>query len=116
MSRDPALFLAEMRTALMDILEFTQGMSREAFLADKKVRLAVIRCFEIIGEAAKGLSAEVRGMDPSLDWKGICGMRDRLIHQYFGIDDEVVWEAVEVDVQPILAAIIRIQANLPSRQ
>ncbi len=113
MWRDPALFLLEMQTALMDILEFTEGMSREAFFADKKAKLAVIRCFEIVGEAAKNLPAEVRGIEPNLDWKGICGMRDRLIHKYFGIDAEVVWAAVEGDVKPTLASVGQILARLP---
>jgi uncharacterized protein with HEPN domain len=69
-------------------------MTFEAFLRDTKTQDAVVRNLEIIGEAAKGLSGKVRERYPAVPWKGMAGVRDRLIHHYFGVSLDVVWEIV----------------------
>ena len=73
----------------------TQSKGREAFIKDRKTQDAVIRNLEIIGEAVKQLPAELTGRHADIPWKNIAGMRDQLIHHYFGVNLELVWGVVE---------------------
>jgi len=77
------------------IFEYTDGMSKEEFLNQKMVQDAVIRNFEIIGEATKLLSDNVRTEADHIPWKNMAGMRDKLIHNYMGVDLEAVWNTIE---------------------
>src|SRR5260221_4144078 len=74
------------------------GPGRETFMASEELQDAVIRNVEVIGEAAKRVSAEVRGRLASLDWKAICGMRDVLIHDYIGVDLDEVWNVASFQI------------------
>jgi len=74
---------------------YTKGMSYETFLTDIKTQDAVVRNLEIIGEAAKGLSAEFRKAHKSINWRDVTGMRDRLIHHYAGVNWSIVWSATQ---------------------
>ena len=74
------------------ITEKTNRTSESAFYKDEVLKRAVVRSLEIIGEAAKKLSNDLRNNYPHIDWKSIVGMRDRLIHGYFGVDYEIVWD------------------------
>jgi uncharacterized protein with HEPN domain len=114
MSRDAAILLVEIQEAGKDILDHTHGMTLNGFLADRKTKQAVIRCLEVMGEAAKGLPPSIREAHPEVPWKDLCGMRDVLIHQYFGIDENRLWMAVERSVPPLLTSISRIQRSLPA--
>lgn len=91
--------------AIERIEEYVRA-GKEAFLADKMVQDAVIRNFEVIGEAAKGLPSEVRDRHASVPWKQIAGMRDFLIHVYFGVNLDTVWRTVEYDLPGLKAAIL----------
>ena len=109
--KDDAVFLLHIRDSCGRILEYTVG-GREAFLADPKTRDAVVPNIEIIGEAAKNLSAEFRDKHPDIPWKRMAGMRDRVIHAYFGVDADLVWEVVEKHV-PELKSRIESLLELP---
>ena len=81
--------------AEVDYLTKTSSdLARSDFLADETLRRAFVRSLEIIGEAAKKVPAEVRDRSPEIEWRAISAMRDRLIHGYFGVDYEIVWDVV----------------------
>lgn len=83
------------------ILGATSGKTKEQVLLDPTLTRAIIRSLEIIGEAAKKIDADFRKKYPEIDWKGMAGTRDKLIHDYFGIDYNLVWDIVVFEL-PIL--------------
>lgn len=98
-------FLSDILEAIRRVQAYTAGMTFDAFLCDTKTQDAVIRNLEIIGEATRRLSDEVRKKYPTLPWKGMAGVRDRLIHHYFGISLDVVWEIVRVELGEVAAQV-----------
>jgi len=76
------------------LLDASAGLDAEAFFSDATLQRAFIRSLEVIGEATKRLPLEFRSAHPDVDWRGMAGMRDRLIHGYFGVDLELVWDVV----------------------
>jgi len=95
--RTDRTYLLHIRDCIRNISDDTAG-GRDAFLADRKTQDAVIRNLEVIGEAAKNLSASLTDDHPDIPWKQIAGMRDVLIHHYFGVKLETVWEVVVKDL------------------
>ena len=87
-------FLQDILEAARRIKTYTTAMTYDVFLADLKTQDAVVRNLEIIGEAAKSLSTELRKKYPEVPWKGMSGVRDRLIHHYFGVNLDIVWDIV----------------------
>lgn len=111
MIRDDGVYLAHIIDAVQQIQAYTEGMDIKEFRAARMVQDAVIRQFEIIGEAAKNLSSEFRDRHGSVPWKDLAGFRDKLIHQYFGVDLATVWLSVEADVPVLLEELRRIKAT-----
>jgi uncharacterized protein with HEPN domain len=111
MIRDDQVYLAHIVDALEQITTYTNGMDDEAFRANRLVQDAVIRQFEIVGEATKNLSASFRESHSDLPWKDLAGFRDKLIHQYFGVDLSTVWKSVVDDVPFLLDEVQKIQAG-----
>jgi uncharacterized protein with HEPN domain len=103
--KEDCVYLAHIRDAIQRIDAFTSG-GRDHFMTDAMVQDAVIRNLEVIGEAVKGLSEELRTANPDIPWKQIAGMRDVLIHHYFGVKLETVWQVV-VDHLPELRERVR---------
>ncbi len=88
-------FLQDIENSLEKIFRYTDGMSYDEFIIDDKTKDAVERNFEIIGEAVKNLSEEYRIKHPHIPFKQVAGMRDKLIHDYFGVDYELVWKTIK---------------------
>ena len=103
-------YLNHILEAVNTIESYTKNLSREDFLADRKCRDAVIRNVEIIGEAVKAVSSELRDAHPEIPWQQIARTRDKLIHHYFDVDDEELWEIVSVDLprlKPLVGDILK---------
>jgi uncharacterized protein with HEPN domain len=91
-------YVQDILDSINDIEKFTAGMNSDSFAKDKKAVYAVIRAIEIIGEATKNLPKSIREKYPEVPWKKMDGMRDRLVHEYFGVDLEILWEVVKRDI------------------
>jgi uncharacterized protein with HEPN domain len=91
-------FLVDIQEAIRRITIYTTGITYETFLADIKTQDAVVRNLEIMGEATKSLSITLRARYPLLPWKGMAGVRDRLIHHYFGVNFDIVWPIVTLEL------------------
>jgi uncharacterized protein with HEPN domain len=99
--KDDQLFLQHILAAIEAVDEYLQGASRITFVQNRMQTDAVVRQLEIIGEAARNLSDECRDAHRDIEWGQIIGMRNRLIHAYFRVDIELVWEIVTTDL-PVL--------------
>jgi len=95
-------YIADIYDALKKCVQFTEGMEFEDFIQDDKTVFAVIRALEVAGEAAKNVPEKWKADHPDIPWKEMAGMRDVLIHQYFGIDHSVIWKTIRQDVKEIL--------------
>ncbi len=110
--KDDRVYLQHIRDALGRILTYTAS-GRTAFLASPQAQDAVIRNLEILGEAVKHLSPELRQAHPEIPWKRIAGMRDEMIHEYFGVDLNIVWNVVAQHVPVLRTQIDRLLGDQP---
>jgi hypothetical protein len=108
---DPRVFIQDIQTNLKLVENFTQGYSYEDFCKDIKLQYAVIRCFEVIGEAARRVPEDFRQKYPAFPWRVMAGMRDKLIHGYDTVDPSIVWGTVTSDVPRTLVLIEEIQKS-----
>lgn len=95
MSLEPRDYLRHMMVEVEYLRRASTGVSVSEFMADETLRRAFVRSLEIIGEAAKKVPATFRAEYPTVEWRAMAGMRDRLIHNYFGVDYELVWDVVQ---------------------
>jgi uncharacterized protein with HEPN domain len=111
MTKDPRVYLAHILECA-DRIERYVGQDREAFLRDTMVQDAVIRNFEVIGEAAKRILEQFRVVHAEIPWRLMAGFRDVLIHDYEGVDLERVWRIAQEDLPAVKTAIARILPSL----
>ncbi len=103
--------LYDIQEALRRIKAYTHEMTYNSFLSDTRTQDAVIRNLEIVGEATKKLSVELRTRYPDVPWKKMAGTRDRLIHDYIGVDIEVVWQIVIAELSDLALQIAQISVD-----
>jgi len=106
-------YLNDIIDAIEKAEAFSRDMSMDEFLADEKTLYATVRAIEIIGEASKHVPERVRQRYPDLPWRQMSGMRDKLIHAYFGVDATVIWKTVKEDIPPIKNALHRVIKETP---
>ncbi len=96
--------------------KFVEGMTYKDFCGDDKTVFAVIRALEVIGEAVKNIPDEIRKTYPKIPWKSMAGMRNKVIHQYFGVDLKVIWETVKHRIPEIKPQFEEILKDLQERR
>jgi uncharacterized protein with HEPN domain len=111
--RDWRLRLSDIRDSAEKILQYVQGMDFDTFSQDQRTIGAVIRNFEIIGEAARHVPDEFKSSHPHIAWQETNRMRNRLIHAYFGVNVTVVWDTITNDLPPLLSDIRELVESHP---
>ncbi|HAP34891.1 MAG TPA: DUF86 domain-containing protein [Bacteroidetes bacterium] len=101
MTRTYKDYFVDMYESATKVEKFVNGISFQEFSKDDKTQYAVIRALEIIGEASKKIPKSLKKHYPAIQWKEIAGMRDILIHDYFGVDLKVVWKTATIDITPL---------------
>lgn len=111
MFEDDNIRIRHILDAAREAIQFAEGRKRVELDTDRKLNLSLVRLLEIIGEAARSISEEFRDSHPDLSWKSMVGMRDRLIHGYFDVNLDVVWETVTQDLPSLIAQLEKIVAD-----
>ena len=112
MTRDLRDSLLDVLDAIAAIERFTAGVEYESFAANEEKIFAVEKAFEIIGEAVKNVPQPIRSNYPEIPWKNIAGMRDKLAHQYWNVDVNILWKAIAEDLPQIKSTVVRVLEEL----
>jgi uncharacterized protein with HEPN domain len=113
-SREWRLYVADMKACCQRIAEYTAGLSREEFLGRRLVYDATLRNLELLGEAAKNVPEAARALAPGIPWRRIVAVRNVLIHGYLGIDDDIIWDIVRNEIEKLLVALEKLEAENPA--
>ena len=116
MKRDDSIYLRHILDAIAKIESYLEAVNQNEFLTHSLIQDGVIRQIEIIGEATKNLSSDFRETYAHTAWQDIAGMRDKLIHQYFGVDLEIVWLSVKEDIPDLKEEVEKILLNLSEKE
>jgi uncharacterized protein with HEPN domain len=106
MSREWALYVQDMVACCDHVLSYTEGLSREAFDERGMVFDAVVRNLELLGEAARQLPEEIRERAPGIEWRKLIDLRNILIHGYFGVNEDILWDLIQNKVGPLRTALL----------
>ena len=112
MKKDPNIFLEHILQSIMLIEQYLKNKTQKDFLNSTQLQDSIIRRIEIIGEATKNIPKEFKKAHKEIPWSKISGMRDILIHQYFGIDLDLTWEVVKSDLPELKKNILKFKNNL----
>lgn len=101
-TRNVQLYLQDILEAIKSIGEYTKGLTYADYTADKKTVDAVVHNLEIIGEAANNISNDFTAEHEDIPWQKMIGMRNKMVHEYFGVDQGIIWQTIQVDLPPLL--------------
>lgn len=113
--RDYRDYIQDILDCINDVEGFIEGMNFEQFVKDKKTTNAVVRSIEVIGEASKKIPKTLKGKHPDIPWKKMAGMRNKLIHEYFGIDMEILWKTAKEEIPVLKSSIENVLKGLSER-
>ena len=111
MDKNSSIWIGHIKESIDAIEDDTRGFSFEIFKANRTIQDAVIRRFQIIGEASNNLDAEFQRTHPVVDWREIISMRNVLVHEYFGVDLEIVWDAIQNDLPRLKELLNKIKSE-----
>ena len=112
--RDPLVFLEDMLTSAEKIASYAQGTTPDELFKHQAIVDAIPYNLLVLGEAAKGVPQEIRTANPEISWRSITGMRDKIIHQYWGISQMLVWKAIVDEIPPLITSLKRIIETIDS--
>jgi len=112
MKRDLKLFINDIINSIEDIESFIKGISKESFLKNKEKQNAIIKSIEIIGEATKNIPSSFRNKYPNIEWGDIAGFRDVMVHSYFVVDLDKVWNVIKDDLPKLKKEIKKIEKDI----
>jgi len=110
--REMKLYLSDIDDAISAILTYTQGITYEELVNDRKTREAVILNFVVMGEAIKKLPPAVIDRSPDVPWKEFAGIRDKMVHGYFSVSTIILWETIRNDLPPLASAVKKLLGEL----
>lgn len=113
--RDPGIYVKDMIEAIDAVQRFVQGMDRESFATNDLVKSAVVMKLMVIGEASKKIPNEIKAEHPEIPWRAVAGMRARLIHFYFGVKHELVWDTIVQELPEIKNVLVKILEDLEAQ-
>ncbi|MBN4049264.1 DUF86 domain-containing protein [archaeon AH-315-M20] len=112
MKREYGDYIQDIIDSIKETGEFTKGLSFKDFKQDKKTVNAVIRSLEIMGEASKKIPDSIRRKHAGVPWKEMAGIRDKLIHEYHGVDLEIIWKVIKEELPPVKPLILKLLKEL----
>lgn len=112
MSKDPQILITHILNSIESLEKYSNGLRKDEFLKNEEKQDAIIRKIEIIGEAVSNLEHKFKEDYPDIPWQDIADMRNKLIHEYFSVDLELIWEVLQKDLKIFKDSILKIKASL----
>ena len=112
MKKEDYIFIEQILESIKDIESFIKEISKDAFFKNKEKQNAIVRSLEVIGEAVKNIPNNLKEKYSSIPWREIAGTRDKIIHHYFGVDLNMVWDIVKINIPDLKIKILEIKRDL----